>query len=48
MSSSSDLLHNAIVFGFAVIGTVGVPGVLLVFVQMMMGDAGRTNLRPRL
>ena len=45
MNSPSELVHNAIVFGFAVIGAVGVPGVLLVFVQMMTGQNDSPRLR---
>ncbi len=46
MSNPTDLVHNALVLGFVLIGALGVPGVLLVFVQMMMGDQ-HTHLRPR-
>jgi hypothetical protein len=47
MNSPTELLHNAIVFGFALIGAVGVPGVLLIFAQMMIGEVGRSGMRPR-
>lgn len=44
MYGASELLHGALVLAFAVIGAVGVPGVLLVFTQMMMGEG---VFRPR-
>ena len=47
MNSSSELVHNAFVFGFAVIGAVGVPGVLLIFVQMMIGQHDSIGLGRR-
>jgi hypothetical protein len=47
MNSPSELLHSAIVFCFAVIGAVGVPGVLLLFVQMAIGERDGVNLHTR-
>jgi hypothetical protein len=47
MNNPSELAHNAIVFGFALIGAVGVPGVLLLFVQMMIGSEGGVGIRSR-
>ena len=47
MNNPSELAHGAFVFGFALIGAIGVPGVLLVFVQMMIGQSSGHGLRPR-
>jgi hypothetical protein len=46
MNNASELLHLAAVFGFALIGALGIPGALLVLLQMAM-DGEDGHLRPR-
>lgn len=47
MNNSSELLHNAFVVAFVLIGMVGLPGVLLLFARMAIGDSDEERFGPR-
>ena len=45
MNGSSELVHGALVFGFALIGLVGAPAAVFAFLQMMSGDSHGSHSR---
>ena len=47
MNNTFEILRDTLLFGFILLGAVGVPAVLLIFVQMIIGAEDRIHLPPR-